>query len=438
MRILIISHDVVGQKMAGPGIRAHELARQIATNHETLLVAPRPIDLPEAEVRFGSYGWGDRASLAPFLRDRDAIVANAYVLAAHPEIAQVPVPLALDLYDPIALENTAWLAGAPMAERRARHEEDTDLFRGQLAVGDFFFCATETQRDLYLGALLGAGRLTPEVIDEDPGLRRLIDIVGFGLPAEPFDATGEAVRAALGIPDTAPLLLWSSGLWDWLDPGTLIAAMPRILQRHPETRLLFLAGRHPHDGREMKAVARSREEARDAGLLGSAILLHEEWIPFADRGAFLAAADLAICLHPHGPESHFAALRSRFLDHLWAGLPSVVSAGDAAAKIVREQNLGTVTRPGDSAGVADAVIQLLNDQDRRLRIQARISAIRQDFEWSAVAAPLLDFCAQPQRRRPEVPLPKPAPPPGSPSLGHRKRRSHLLSWLRNRLISKNS
>lgn len=331
MRILIISHDVVGQKMARPGIRAHELARQIATKHETLLVAPRPIDLPEADVRFGSYGSGTspRRSLLFCATETRSWPTPMY----WPRIPRLPRCLSRSRstsYDPIALENAAWLAGTPMAERRARHEKDTELFRGQLAVGDFFFCATEAQRDLYLGALLGAGRLTPEVIDEDPDLRRLIDIVGFGLTAEPLDATGEAVRAALGIPDTAPLLLWSSGLWDWLDPGTLIAAMPHILQRHPETRLLFLAGRHPHDSREMKAVARSREEARDAGLLGSAILLHEKWIPFADRGAFLAAADIAICLHPHGPESHFAALRSRFLDHLWAGLPSVVSAGDDA------------------------------------------------------------------------------------------------------------
>ena len=397
MRILLISHDVVGSHMAGPGIRAHELARQVAREHDVTLLLPRETDLVAGDrMRFSHYAWGTAGALLPWIEDADAIVANAHVLSAHPEIARADRPLALDLYDPIALENAAFGASDPLETRRARHAEDARLFRAQLAAGDFFFSATETQRDLYLGALLAQGRITPEVIDADPSLRSLIDVVGFGLEPEPFVQDGQEVRTRYDVGENELLLLWTSGLWDWLDPDSAIHAMAQLKAERPGMRLVFLAGRHPYDGREMKAVPRSRELAASLGLLEHTVFFHEEWIPFEERGAWLNAADLAICLHPEGPESHFAALRSRFLDHIRAGLPSIVSAGDAGARLVEQRRIGKVVAPGDVDGIANA-IRDLGDAGQRAEIRKTLEEMRTDFTWENVTAPLRRFCASPRK-----------------------------------------
>ena len=52
--------------------------------------------------------------------------------------------------------------------------------RAALASGDAFVCASERQRDLWLGALLALGRIDPDAYAADPSLRSLIDVVPFG------------------------------------------------------------------------------------------------------------------------------------------------------------------------------------------------------------------------------------------------------------------
>ena len=75
--------------MAGPGIRAAELARVLAAEHVVTLATPRPADALPAGVRGYTYSWGDAASLADALDAADLIVANGYVLEGHVPAADV-------------------------------------------------------------------------------------------------------------------------------------------------------------------------------------------------------------------------------------------------------------------------------------------------------------------------------------------------------------
>ncbi|MDQ5853496.1 MAG: glycosyl transferase family 1, partial [Chloroflexota bacterium] len=255
--------------MAGPGIRYWEMARVLSARQPVILIAPHPIDLQSTSFTTGSYTWGDAASLASWLRDADVVVANGFVLMAHPEVGQLTRPLALDLYDPIPLENLELYRTAPDEQRLAQNREDTALLARQLAAGDFFLCATERQRDLYIGALMAAGRVTPTRVDRDPLLRDLIDVLPFGLPAEPPIKQHAALRGVVpGIGAADSILLWTGGLWDWLDPLTLVCAMPRVVARHPNTRLVFLAGQHPGNVPAMRAPQEAQRLASSYGLLG--------------------------------------------------------------------------------------------------------------------------------------------------------------------------
>jgi glycosyltransferase involved in cell wall biosynthesis len=397
-RMLILSHDVIGTRMAGPGIRYWELARVLSDACAVTLAAPAPIDLAPQGFTTAHYTPGASHSLAALTAEADIILANGVALASNPELAAIAAPLLIDLYDPTLLENLELFRSAPPTERAERTAADHDLLQRQLAAGDAFICATERQRDLYIGALMAAGRITPELADADPLLRSLIDVVSFGLPSDPPPApTGPVLRNVLpGIDASSDLLLWTGGLWDWMDPHTLIHAMPLVLAERPTAHLVFLAGLHPGPALPMRAPETARALAAELGLLDTAVHFYDEWVPYARRGDFLQEADLLVSLHRPGLESTYAAIRSRFLDHLWAGRSSVVSAGDAAADLVQRHNLGRCVPADDPKAVAAAIVELLDDPAERIACARNARTLAQDYTWARVAEPIRTFC----RRKP--------------------------------------
>lgn len=390
--LLIISHDVIGQRMAGPGIRMWELACVLARHLPVTLIAPQPIDLPlPANLRCGHYTWGDAASIEPYLRAATNIFANGYVASAHPELLNHPGCLIIDLYDPVALENLELFRNHPLAERQEQAKRDSDLLRALLTRGDHFVCATERQRDLYIGGLLALGRITPAIIDQDPLLHQFIAIVPFGVSDDPPQASGQpALRGVLDDLSTEhTIILWSGGLWDWMDPLTLVRAMPHVLAHVPTARLVFLAGRHPGQVPEMATVQQTRQLAADLGLLGCGVHFYDEWIPYQRRADFLLEARIMVSLHRSHLETRYAAVRSRILDHFWVGRPSVVSADDAAADLIKEHQAGEVVPIGDSQAVGAVLIRLLTDHQHWTHQSANAAALGQRLRWSEVVSSLL-------------------------------------------------
>ncbi|GIV98009.1 MAG: hypothetical protein KatS3mg057_2666 [Herpetosiphonaceae bacterium] len=118
------------------------------------------------------------------------------------------------------------------------------------------------------------------------------------------------------------------------------------------------------------------------------------------RADFLLEADIAISLHQNSLESRYAAVRSRFLDHLWAGLPSIVSDGDSAAELVRTYDLGRVVTPQDHDQLARAMLDLLNDEDSRKQCAERAARLASTWQWEVVLAPLMWWVeSAPTRKR---------------------------------------
>jgi glycosyltransferase involved in cell wall biosynthesis len=403
--------------MAGTGIRYWEMAHVLAAQQPVTLIAPQPIDLEPSvpAITCGSYAWGDSTALASWLREADVVVANGLVLRAHPELAHGDAPLVLDLYDPVMLENLEAQRTAPAEQRAAQFAADHTLLLHQLAAADLLLCATERQRDLYIGALLAAGHLTPAYLDDDPHLEHLIAVAGFGLAAQPPTHQHNTLRGVLpGIGADDLLLLWTGGLWDWLDPLTLVRAMPRVIECAPHARLVFLAGQHPGGAQPMQMPGKTRQLAQELGLLNKAIFFYDAWLPYHERASALREADIAVSLHRSHLETTYAAVRSRFLDHMWAGLPSVVSTGDAVADLVRARNLGYTVAPEDEAAVADALCRLAADAAQRQQCAANARETAQDYTWEQTLAPLARFCRAPRRRPQHQRSAAPARPPEPP------------------------
>ncbi|MFQ5460857.1 MAG: glycosyltransferase, partial [Anaerolineae bacterium] len=311
-------------------------------------------------------------------------------------------PLVMDMYDPFVLENLPGRAHRSTAARLRHHAADVAALAAQLDAGDLFLCASEEQRDLWLGALAARGRVNPTTYAQDPSLRALIDVVPFGLPAKPpEESEGPVLKGAVdGIGPRDRVVLWGGGIWNWFDPLTLIRAVGRLADAEGRLRLFFLGTRSPNPNvPPAPMVASARDLARELGLLGTVVHFNEGWVPYAARGAYLSEADIGASCHLPYVEARFA-YRTRLLDYIWAGLPMLVTAGDALADLVDRRGLGETVPPQDVAATAAALGRLLatlDDRAARTEMAARFEAVRPGLTWDRAVTPLVRFLSAPRR-----------------------------------------
>ncbi|MCP4362982.1 MAG: glycosyltransferase [Chloroflexi bacterium] len=389
--VLIISPDSVHSSMGGVGIRYWELSHQLATVAQVTLAVPNETDLQSETVALCRYENGQTEPLQSLAQVADIILLSGFAFFHNPFLRELSAYRIVDLYDPMALENLERFADRPLGERMGLHQVNVNTFNDLFAQGDFFICASEKQRDYWLGALTAVNRVTPALYDEDPTLRRLIDLVPFGIPAEPPQHRKrvlKGVRPGIGAEDK--VILWGGGLWDWLDPLTVIEAMPLALEQVPEARLFFLGIKHPNPNVPPSRMAeRALTLAEKMGLLETAVF-YNEWTPYEERESYLCEADVGVSLHGDHIETRFA-VRTRLMDYLWARLPMVVSGGDVLSDLVQAYGLGQVVGVGEKTAVAEALIDML----RHPIPPPRFDPIVERHLWSETAVPLLEYVSAP-------------------------------------------
>jgi glycosyltransferase involved in cell wall biosynthesis len=295
-----------------------------------------------------------------------------------------------DLYAPLAVESLAW------ASRRIPSRRDNVTYRlnavtqdAVLRCGDAFVCASEQQRDFWLGSLFSSGRVDADRYRSEASLRGLIDVVPFGIEPDPPRHDSPVVRDVLpGIRASDKLLLWGGGIWNWFDPLTVIRAVAAIASERDDVRLLFLGLRHPNPGvPRMEMEVRAVELATEFGLRDRVVFFNEGWVPYHERGAYFAEADVGVSAHFDDLETRLA-FRTRLLDYFWAGLPVVTTEGDALSEVVSSDRVGRTVRVADVDGWVQALAGLLDDDAERLAIRERLELTRAGFLWPKVVAPL--------------------------------------------------
>jgi len=392
--VLIVSHDVVGPRMAGPGIRYWELAHVLARHFQVTLAAPGEMRLSTTGVHLWPYDLHRWDSLAPAVERAEAILLCGDVLAWFPTLTEAGMPLIVDGYDPHTLETLELFAGTP--EQEQRHRERERILQLQCRAGDFFLCASEQQRGWWLGLLEAAGRVNVHTYGEDPSLRRLVDVVPFGLPSSPPRHTRQVLKGVWpGIGPEDKVVLWGGGLWQWLDPLTAIRATARVRERRADVKLVFPGTRHPNveavpDMPMHRAAVRLAEEL---GLLNRCVFFGG-WVPYEEWPNYLLESDVGLSLHFDTVEACLA-FRSRLLDYVWAGLPMVVTRGDATGEIVSRWGLGELIDYEQDNALAAALLRLL--EKPKSEFAARFERARAGLTWERAAEPLVAFCRHPRR-----------------------------------------
>jgi len=360
--VAVHTPDVVGERMAGPGIRAWHFAGELAKHFPTILICKREGELPSAPA-FRVAARGSAEALVA-MKSADVLVGQPARGFRRQRRAQ---RIVYDLFDPVLLELREMYGRHPSMRQRVHLRAERWRVEKAMDEGDLLIVATEKQRALYQKA------------------RGPVIEIPFGI---------EDVRVAAPA-KRENIILWGGGTWEWLDPATAVEAVVAANQRGIDCRLLFLGRSRPN----RHSVDRRREDRLDTLIAGGApfVSANDSWTPYRDRLTWLRRSKVAIMLHRPTAEAAYS-IRTRLFDAIAAAVPVITTEQGFAAELVAAEGLGVVVPSLDAAAVADGIVRLIRDDGFYAACVSNLIRIQPRFAWDVVTRPLIEAVKQWQRR----------------------------------------
>jgi glycosyltransferase involved in cell wall biosynthesis len=355
-QVVVHTPDVVGDRMAGPGIRAWHLARELAKHVSVTLIAKNEGSSPD-DVPLIEHGT-DAARAA--MRDASVLIGQP---ARGFKRRRPRQRIVYDLFDPTVLELRELYGSFPSLRQRVHLGAEWWRLSEALMGADLLVYAAPNQRRFYESLQSG----------DAPWIE------------VPFGIDLAETRACEKSRDN--IVVWGGGVWEWLDPTTAVEAIVRLNAEGVRARLLFMGRARPNRA----LIDRRRDDRFDELLLrgGPYVSANSEWIPYRERLSWLRSAKIAIMLHRRTAEAG-VSIRTRLFDAIAAGVPVVATAGGFAAELVEREGLGVVVAPEDARAVASGIRRLLTDDAFFTSCVQNLERIRPRFAWEVVTRPLVD------------------------------------------------
>lgn len=391
MRILFVTDSPITKHRSGPAIRCVELARVLSSCHDVTIASTGVIDEAIAGVRMLSGVEREADALRRAVQECDIIIAQGLVLTTIPVLARSGKFIVCDFYDPYVLE---YLAHPHPEAPDWGYLRQWHTVNEQLLAADIFLCANERQRDFVLGWLSALGRVGIKEYEKDQSFEHLVRVAPFGLSPQPPLAGQRSLRGVLpGVGAEDVVAIWGGGIWDWLDPQTVIRGAAAVGDEH--LKLVFIGSGDPNNSnRPMDAGRECRALAEQLHVLDRSVFFLDRWIAFEERSSYLCDADIGVSAHAKTIEARYA-FRTRVLDYIWAGLPMIVSQGDFFSEWIERHDVGLTVPPGDPGAWTSAFRRLIEHRDALDAMRKRLAALAPDWHWQRVAQPLVDYCNAP-------------------------------------------
>jgi len=345
-RCLLICPEPLGHgRPAGVGIRFIEFARGLTRDgHSVTLLSPDGGAPAGASGEVMTPG-----TIAAQSARCDVVLVQGH--AANDYFAHgMERPTVVDLYDPFVVENFHYFG----SQGPAVFANDHATLARSVARGDFFLCASASQRLFFLGFMLASGRLNPESFAADESLRSLLAIVPFGVQSpRPRSARTPARNLLFG------------GIYDWYDPMLAIEAVRLASMRLPGITVTFTE--HPNrDSTPQGAAAEASARSRRSDV--KHLVRFEPWSRYENRGELFDRFDAALLTFGQSLETDLS-MRTRIFDYLWGGLPVISSSAPGTDAILERYGAGLVVPSEDPLAFADAVVKILSDSDEQNRLR---------------------------------------------------------------------
>ncbi len=394
--LLIIAPKADEEPMTALDIRVWKMAHTLSETMDVTVATmhlPARSDTPFRMTQF--HADDDYVDLKPLLDTTDVILAMGPLVSQIDRLQRAGKPVIIDLSASFELDELAkkgtdqktWLT----VDIVNRHSM---ILQG--VVGDFFICATERQRDFWMGALLAAGRVNSQTYSQDASLRQLIDVVPMGIPAEPprSGTVLKGIHPLIGRDDT--LLLWNSGFEPWSDPILLLDALAEVVKTRKDVKLFFAVGKHVEESPISGTLILEEiiSHAEGLGLMNTFVFFGER-IPYSKRGAFLLEADAVVNICCPGIETEFAT-QTPILECIWAGVSLIATAGFPLSDLAEQSKLGQIIPPGDAGALATAILNIVNAPNHREHVRQAADSLRAGFLWQETVKPIMQFMAHAQ------------------------------------------
>jgi glycosyltransferase involved in cell wall biosynthesis len=384
-KVLIHSPNLIGSSMAGAAIRPWEFAKALSHEHQVVLISPNPSDIK-------TDGFKIISSLDPacrnHFRDADILIAQrlTFPLALSAKFHRVKI--IIDAYVPGPLELLEHFKSDPVQDRQNKVFSEISNLILSFKMAHGILCASEKQRELWIGFLLAQKVITPSLYDQDASLRHFLAVVPFGLSHTQPKRNNQGLKEKYRLHQNDKVILWGGGIWNWFDPLSLIKAMRIVSRDHSDIKLVFMGIKPPDPNLPLTAMsAQAIQLAKEYKLLNQCVFFNHDWVPYDERQNFLLDADIGVSTHFDHLETHFA-FRTRILDYLWAELPILATQGDAFAELIEKHQLGVVVPYQNEQAIATAILSLVNQPDHLQKIKSNVAKMREQFHWSSVIAPL--------------------------------------------------
>lgn len=390
-KIIIYSPNVIGKSMAGAAIRPWEFAKALSHEHQVVLISPGQPQIEAKEFKILSFH--DPECEKQF-KDAHILISQRLTFPLALLAKSNKLKIIIDAYVPGPLELLEHFKADASSERQGKVFSETSNLILSFKMADGILCASEKQRELWIGFLLGQKLITPYLYDQDSSLRNFLAVVPFGLSSVPPQKNGKGLKEKLGLQTSDKVILWGGGIWNWFDPLSLIRAMKIVHQQRPDIKLVFMGVKPPDPNLPTTSMsAQAIQLAKDLELINQCVFFNHEWVPYEERQNFLLDADIGASTHFDHLETQFS-FRTRLLDYLWANLPILATQGDSFAELIEKHQLGMIVPYQNKQAIANSILSLMNQPEKLEEIKSNIARIREQFYWLSVTEPLNQMIKQ--------------------------------------------
>ncbi len=395
-RVLVISQWEIKEQMAGPAIRCWEISRVLASQVPVTLATPNKIPAGLQAKTTATCQQYDPQTILTLASSHDILFIQGFLLEQYPGLQKLEKILIADLYDPFPLESLENPQETELTLQWQRHLKNITTLNRQIILADYMICASEKQKDYWLGCLTALNRINPSSYQQG-NFNHLLGVVPFGISEQTIETGTKRLRglgAGYGIEENDFVLLWGGGIWDWLDPLTPIRAIAELAKKGIPVKLFFLGVTLPETNLpQMQMGHKAISLAKELGIYEKHVIFNKEWIPYEERQYFLNEADVGINCHFDHLETRFA-FRTRALDYFWAQLPVITTCGDTVADWIERYDAGIVTGFESVEDWIEAIqnLQIPSVYEKK---QKGGQQLQESLKWSTIAQPLIEFCKQP-------------------------------------------
>jgi glycosyltransferase involved in cell wall biosynthesis len=203
-----------------------------------------------------------------------------------------------------------------------------------------------------------------------------IAVVPNGVDIQKFFPTGESEpleepRAILGI-RKEPVVLFVGNLAPWQGIDTLLDSVPFVLERVPQVKFVIVG-----EGILLRSLRiRARALNLESRVLFTGMVSHDR-IP-----CYINLADVCVAPFVKRRNNRIGLSPLKLYEYMACG-KAVVTSRIPGLEIVEEGETGLLVDPENPRALADGIIELLLDPQKRARMgQEGLKVVRQEFDWA--------------------------------------------------------